>query len=123
MAPADDKTKDAKKAADGDKVTDKPKAADEPKKVPLTLKQGEDELVVCLPLVSLSTLPPLTLCTELKASLALLHRGVELFEPRFSARVLRTLTTTRRKLSKEHDGLKVLREVLEETYPKGTSTA
>lgn len=56
---------------------------------------------------------------ELKASLALLQRGVETFEPRFSARVLRTLTTTRRKLSKEHDGFKVFREALEESYPKG----
>lgn len=33
--------------------------------------------------------------------------------------MLRTLTTTRRKLSKEHDGFKVFREVLEESYPKG----
>lgn len=57
--------------------------------------------------------------TELKANLALLARAVELFEPRLSARVLRTLTTVRRKLSRQADGLLVLRQVMEESYPKG----
>jgi hypothetical protein len=41
MAPADDKTKDAATKTDGDKPAEKP-AVEEPKKVPLTLKQGEE---------------------------------------------------------------------------------
>ena len=47
-------------------------------------------------------------------NIELIGRGVATIEPRLTARVLRTLTSTRRKVSKD-----VLRGVLNQAYPKG----
>ncbi|CDZ97848.1 26S proteasome regulatory complex, subunit RPN3/PSMD3 [Phaffia rhodozyma] len=67
---------------------------------------------------------PLTIKQELETNLDLLDRGVSSFEPRYLARVLRTLTTLRKKLGgPKGDGLKALKEVLVESYPKSSSTA
>jgi 26S proteasome regulatory subunit N3 len=59
--------------------------------------------------------PPLTPAAEIKSNLALIHRGVSTLEPRFTNRVLRTLTTLKKKLNAA-----ILRSVIEEVYAKGT---
>lgn len=60
---------------------------------------------------------PMTVKEEIKLNLALLDRAVHAIEPRYSARVLRTLTTLRRRLDKES-----LSEVIETCYPKSSSS-
>lgn len=60
--------------------------------------------------------PPPTPVQEIKTNVALIERGVQTLEPRFTQRALRTLTGLRRKLDD-----KVLRDAINETYPKGTS--
>jgi 26S proteasome regulatory subunit N3 len=61
--------------------------------------------------------PPSPLA-EIKFNIALLEKAVSTLEPRFTRRVLRTFTTLRKKLD---DG--ILRDAIEETYPKGSSFA
>ncbi|ORX36849.1 putative 26S proteasome regulatory subunit [Kockovaella imperatae] len=61
--------------------------------------------------------PKITPEDEVLHHLTLIARGVTNMEPRFVIRVLRTLTTTRKKTSK-----KVLRTVLEKAYPSGSKT-
>lgn len=58
--------------------------------------------------------PPPTPVAEIKSNVVLIERGVSTMEPRFTHRVLRTLTALRRRADD-----KVLRDVIEELYPKG----
>ena len=61
--------------------------------------------------------PPLTPVQEIKNNVTLIERGVQTLEPRFTQRVLRSLTVIRRKLDD-----KTLRDAINETYPKGVSS-
>jgi len=56
--------------------------------------------------------------TEILANIVLIGRAVSTIEPRFTIRVLRTLTGVRKKLNKE-----VLRTVLEKAYPSGCTSS
>ena len=58
--------------------------------------------------------PPLTPTAEIKANVALIERAVATLEPRFTHRVLRTLTALRKKLDNA-----ILREAIAEVYPTG----
>jgi 26S proteasome regulatory subunit N3 len=51
---------------------------------------------------------------EILHNITVIGRAVTSMEPRFTTRVLRTLTATRKKLNKE-----VMRNILNEAYPKG----
>lgn len=51
---------------------------------------------------------------EIKANIALIERGVAELEPRFTHRVLRSLTALRKRIDS-----KVLRDAIEENYPAG----
>ncbi|KAI0078380.1 diphenol oxidase-A2 [Panus rudis PR-1116 ss-1] len=64
-----------------------------------------------------STKVPLTPAQEIKANAALIERAVSSFEPRFTHRVLRTLTSLKKRLDD-----KALREVIEELYANDAST-
>ena len=61
---------------------------------------------------------PRTCDTELRTNLSLIDRAVSSFEPRFAQRVLRTLTTLRKKVLAQPDGVQTLKEVMTERYPK-----
>ncbi|KZT25725.1 PCI-domain-containing protein [Neolentinus lepideus HHB14362 ss-1] len=54
---------------------------------------------------------------EIKSNVALIERAVATLEPRFTMRVLRTLTALRKRLDDA-----VLRDAVEEVYPKESST-
>lgn len=58
---------------------------------------------------------PPTPVAEIKANVALIDRAVATLEPRFTHRVLRTLTSLRKRLDD-----KVLRDAVTELYPDGT---
>lgn len=58
--------------------------------------------------------PPLTPTAEIKANVALIERAVSTLEPRFTHRVLRTLTALRKKLDDA-----ILREAISEVYTTG----
>jgi 26S proteasome regulatory subunit N3 len=58
--------------------------------------------------------PPPTPQAEIKTNLLLIDRAVSTLEPRFTHRVLRTLTGLRRRLDDA-----ILKEVVETAYPKG----
>jgi 26S proteasome regulatory subunit N3 len=58
--------------------------------------------------------PPPTPVQEIKTNVALIERAVSTLEPRFTHRVLRSLTSLRKKL----DDL-ILRDAVQENYPKG----
>lgn len=60
------------------------------------------------------SLPPLNPVVEIKSNLAFIDRAVTTLEPRFIHRVLRTLTSLRKRIDDN-----VLRTVIEEVYPKG----
>ena len=60
--------------------------------------------------------PPLTPTAEIKANVALIERAVSTLEPRFTHRVLRTLTALRKKLDDA-----ILREAISEVYTTGMS--
>lgn len=51
---------------------------------------------------------------DIKSNIALIERAVSTLEPRFTHRVLRTLTSLRKRIDE-----KVLRDTIEELYPKG----
>ncbi|KAH8113936.1 PCI domain-containing protein [Phellopilus nigrolimitatus] len=55
--------------------------------------------------------PPPTPAQEIKTNVALIEKGVSMLEPRFTHRVLRSLTSLRKKLDD-----KVLREAIEDVY-------
>lgn len=57
---------------------------------------------------------PPTPVAEIKANILLIERGVSSLEPRFTHRVLRTLTSLRKRIDDT-----VLRHAIEEAYPKG----
>lgn len=59
--------------------------------------------------------PKLTPVAEIKFNIALIERAVSTLEPRFTHRVLRTLTALRKRIDDT-----VLRHAIEEAYPKGT---
>ena len=59
--------------------------------------------------------PPPSPLTEIKNNIALLERAVSTLEPRFTHRVLRTLTTLRKRIDDT-----VLREAIELAYAKGS---
>ncbi|WVF71655.1 hypothetical protein IAT40_006463 [Kwoniella sp. CBS 6097] len=61
--------------------------------------------------------PVLTTEEEILANIALIGRAVTTTEPRFTIRVLRTLTSLRKKLDKD-----VLKKVLDQAFPKGSKT-
>ena len=58
--------------------------------------------------------PPLTPAQEIKANVVLIERAVSLLEPRFTHRVLRGLTSLRRRINPQ-----ILREAVEEIYSNG----
>lgn len=58
--------------------------------------------------------PPPTPVAEIKSNVSLIERAVSTLEPRFTHRVLRTLTALRKRIDD-----KVLRDAIEELYPKG----
>ena len=58
--------------------------------------------------------PPPTPVADIKSSILLIERAVSTLEPRFTHRVLRTLTSLRKRIDD-----KVLRDAIEELYPKG----
>jgi len=51
---------------------------------------------------------------EIKSNIALIEKAVSTLEPRFTHRVLRTLTSLRKQIDET-----VLRDTIEEVYPKG----
>jgi 26S proteasome regulatory subunit N3 len=53
---------------------------------------------------------------EIKGNLALIERGVSTLEPRFTNRVLRSLTALRKRLTDV-----ILREAITDVYAKGAS--
>ncbi|WVQ99237.1 hypothetical protein IAU59_006369 [Kwoniella sp. CBS 9459] len=61
--------------------------------------------------------PVLPADEEILANIALIGRAVTTIEPRFTIRVLRTLTSLRKKLDKD-----VLKKVLDQAFPKGSKT-
>lgn len=61
-----------------------------------------------------TTLPPPTPVEEIKSNTALIERAVSTLEPRFTNRVLRTLTALRKRVDDT-----VLRTAIEEVYGKG----
>lgn len=58
--------------------------------------------------------PAPTPVAEIKTNASLIERAVATLEPRFTHRVLRTLTALRKRLDE-----KVLRDAVAELYPKG----
>ena len=58
--------------------------------------------------------PPPTPQQEIKANLALIDRAVSTMEPRFTHRVLRTLTALRKRIDDS-----VLRDAIQDAYPSG----
>jgi 26S proteasome regulatory subunit N3 len=66
------------------------------------------------PITKSESAPAPTPAGEIKANLALIHRGVSTLEPRFTNRVLRSLTALKKKLD-----LHILRAVAEDVYTKG----
>ncbi|WVQ77238.1 hypothetical protein IAR50_006921 [Cryptococcus sp. DSM 104548] len=61
--------------------------------------------------------PPPTVKEEILNNINLIGRAVTTIEPRFTIRVLRTLTSMRKKVGKED-----LKEVLNQAFPKGSKT-
>ncbi|TFK73475.1 diphenol oxidase-A2 [Pluteus cervinus] len=59
--------------------------------------------------------PPPNPVAEIKSNLGFIDRGVSTLEPRFTHRVLRTLTSLRKRIDDT-----TLHTVIEEVYPKGT---
>lgn len=57
---------------------------------------------------------PPTPVQEIKANIALIERAVTTLEPRFTHRVLRSLSSLRKKLDDQ-----ILRDAIQEVYPKG----
>ena len=57
---------------------------------------------------------PLTPVAEIKANITLIERAVSTLEPRFTHRVLRTLTALRKRIDAS-----VLRTAIEQVYTKG----
>ena len=57
---------------------------------------------------------PPTPTAEIKSNIALIERAVADLEPRFTHRVLRSLTSLRKRLDN-----KILRDAIEENYPTG----
>ena len=57
---------------------------------------------------------PPTPTAEIKSNIALIERAVADLEPRFTHRVLRSLTALRKRLDN-----KILRDAIEENYPSG----
>ena len=59
--------------------------------------------------------PPLSPVSEIKSNVTLIERAVSTLEPRFTIRVLRSLTALRKRLDD-----KALCDALSEVYPQGT---
>jgi 26S proteasome regulatory subunit N3 len=59
-------------------------------------------------------LPPPTPTQEIKANIALIERAINDLEPRYTYRVLRSFTSLRKRIND-----KVIRDAIEENYPKG----
>ncbi|WWD17477.1 hypothetical protein CI109_101918 [Kwoniella shandongensis] len=87
------------------KLTD-PKVAEEEKK---TEEEEVEKPVIEVPVLSVED--------EILNNITLIGRAVTSIEPRFTIRVLRTLTTLRKRLTKE-----VLKSVLDQAFPKGSKT-
>jgi 26S proteasome regulatory subunit N3 len=58
--------------------------------------------------------PPLSPVSEIKSNVALIERAVSTLEPRFTIRVLRSLTALRKRLDD-----KALHDTISEVYPQG----
>lgn len=58
--------------------------------------------------------PPPTPVADIKSNVALIERAVSTLEPRFTHRVLRTLTSLRKRIDD-----KVLHDAIGELYPRG----
>jgi 26S proteasome regulatory subunit N3 len=59
--------------------------------------------------------PPLSPVSEIKSNVTLIERAVSTLEPRFTIRVLRSLTALRKRLDD-----KALCDAISEVYPQGT---
>jgi len=55
--------------------------------------------------------------TEILGNITVIGRAVSTMEPRYTTRVLRTLTTTRKKLDKDH-----MRNILNQAFPQGCTS-
>ena len=89
--------------------------------LPLKAKVGEikkEETTETQPSETKPSVAPLSPTAEIKANVAFIERGVSTLEPRFTHRVLRTLTSLRKKLN-----WKVLRDAIEGVYPAGESSS
>lgn len=87
-------------------VDDKPKTKEEKEKEEKEKKEKKEK--------EKTPPPPPTPVQEIKTNIQLIERGVQSLEPRFTHRVLRSLTTLRRKLNE-----KVLKDAVEEVHVKG----
>ena len=76
-------------------------------------KEGKKEEKKDDKTVESKPVPP-TPTQEIKANIALIERAINDLEPRFTHRVLRSLTALRKRIND-----KVLRDAIEENYPKG----
>lgn len=84
------------------------KGSEEEKKQEQTEENKEDE----------ESAPEQTPAAEIVTNLSLVDRAVSTLEPRFTHRVLRSLTSLRKKLN-----IKVLMDAIDLAYPAGTLTA
>lgn len=83
---------------------------------PLTVPQGQSRPRVAHTTSSSFAWDLVRIDVEIKQNLTLINRAVQNLEPRFTARVLRSLTTLRKKLYRE-----ALQEVVNDVYPKSQS--
>lgn len=105
-APQGDK-KDEQKDGETKKEVEKPQEIK-----PVTVEEGQFIWLECEQHTSLTSISSHS--TEILNNITLIGRAVSTIEPRFTARVLRTLTTLRRRLTKN-----TMKSVLNQAFPKG----
>ena len=86
----------------------------EPKQASSAPASSKDETTDVKVDVASTALAPVRPVAEIKANAQLIERAVSTLEPRFTHRVLRSLTTLRRKINAS-----ILKDALEIIYPKG----
>lgn len=90
-----------------------PQTASKDKKVEEKDKDKKDDKADASKKVEEKPVPP-TPTAEIRSNIALIERAVADLEPRFTHRVLRSLTALRKRLNN-----KFLRDAIEENYPTG----
>lgn len=106
MAPTDRLVQSEQKEEGKEEETKR--EVEKPEEVkPMTVEDGQSLLLV-------HELAQLLSHAETLQNITLIGRAVSTIEPRFTARVLRTLTTLRRKLTKSD-----MKSVLNQAFPKG----